>query len=128
MGTNYKTHKGENVNIEDIVLETDDKQEKVKRVRLKTDIGDITWRAKIAQKEYAEKNGFKIESKDSMIQPTIEELPEIIYNLQKQLKDGPVPVKVNYSEWTRSATPRYSMNDRQFYAIEIAETKVKKKK
>lgn len=129
MGTNYKTHKGKPVTIEDIVLETDDTQGKVKRVKLKTaEIGYITWRAKIPQTEYAEKNGFKIETKGSKVQPTIEELPEIVYDIQRQLKDGPVPVIANYSEWTLSAVPRYSMTDKQFYAMQIPEAKTKKKK
>jgi phage-related protein len=128
MTNNYKAHSGQNVTVEDIVLETDAKNELVKRVKLKTNVGDITWRAKIYQAGYVEKGGFKIESKGSKKQPSIEELPEVIYALQRQLKEGPVQVKASYSEWTLSDVPKYSMNDRQFYAMQVQKTEVKKKK
>jgi hypothetical protein len=128
MTNNYKAQKGKKVTIEDIILETDDKQEKVKRVKLVTDIGHITWRAKIPSQKYVEKNGFKIEVKGAKKQPTLEELPEIVYNIQKQLQHGPIKATVDYSEWLLSDVPKYSMNDRQLYGIELLETKTKKEK
>ena len=115
------------LSIEDMLLKTD-KAQKVSKVVFQSDIGDISWRANI-DVGYQEVDGFKVEKKVRN-KPGLDELPEIVYNIRDQLKDGSVTIASAYREWHYGDKTSYTFNDSQISDMEIVSTakKTKKKK
>ena len=103
-----------------MILDLDKNQDKVKKVRFKTDIGEITWRAEIS-KDYNELDGFKVKSKEK-VKPSLEELPEILYNIRDSLKNGPVTVATDYREWLYDGKPSYTFHSDNIRNMEIIGT------
>lgn len=99
----YKYHHCQNVLVEKVSVELDEKTQDVKRLRFKTDVGDITFKPKIDVKLSKEKSGIMIESKDTQmykLDQFIKEFPIVPMIAMETKKKGQV-VTLSYTEMVK---------------------------